>query len=253
MKEKFLDNLNAILCAFIGFTTLILLGCPALSIYTSTGGFIISRGYHSSIDAFQAFEYSKFAANGGAQNAGALAAAGVFSVFVLIAASVLLVVGVFTLLKKSGIFDWKIDEKLGNFDLIVKILMSCFAFFAFLAFVCVGAFAAPYKTVFIGGGAAAIFALGAAACAVMWLLPIILKKTAKKTATAAADGAATDNAEPVSKAASEKKVVKEVKEVEEVRSEKAAADAKPDDAKKTVKKTEKTQAEETKKSKNRIT
>jgi len=133
MKEKFLDNLNAILCAFVGFTTVILLGCPQVTILTVN--VFTGRSYQAGIDGFHLFGFSRYFSN--AANAGALAAAGVFNIFVLIGALALLAAGVFTLLKKAGIFDWELDKMIGNFDTVIKILcpvLLCSRFYRSSAF-----------------------------------------------------------------------------------------------------------------------
>ncbi|MDD4839425.1 MAG: hypothetical protein PHE93_01970, partial [Clostridia bacterium] len=114
MKEKFLENLNAMVYAFVGFVTLFLLGCPSL----------ISNnvaGLSTFVDSFGLFNYASYCVGVNLQwstsifsNIGALAAAGVFNIFVLISALLLFAIGVLTLLKKAKIFDWKLDEKIGN-------------------------------------------------------------------------------------------------------------------------------------------
>lgn len=174
MKQKFLDNLNWILCAFVGFTTLFLLGCASVS-----AGWI-------SVNSFGLFSFARFAKTqsfwGFDQYSveGALAASGVFSIFVLIVAVALLATGVFMLLKNAGIFDWKIDTKIGNFETVVKIVMSGFTLFALLSWMCSLIFAVNNASYSVGGGISMIMVFGLLATAVMWLLPIIMKKASVK-------------------------------------------------------------------------
>lgn len=174
LGTKIVENMNALLCTLVAFVTFFLLGCPAIvakSAWLSTF-----------IDSFGLFNFAKFASLGGFKAPGALSAAGVFNVFVLIFAAILFAIGVFTLLKKAEIFDWKIDEKIGNFDTIIKLVFSAFTFFALLSFVCVAIFAGANKiNSGVGGGTVAIFLFAIVACAIIWLVPIIQGAKNKKS------------------------------------------------------------------------
>ena len=198
---KIVENLNALLCMLVGFITFFLLGCPAVIDKSSFG-------LTSFFDSFGLFAFSKYCVATNRQLAitifkapGALSASGVFNVFVLIFAVLIFFIGVFTLLKKSQVFDWKLDEKIGNFDLITKLVFSTFTGFAMLSFLCVAIFAGLNSRLVagnnlnfnVGGGLVTIFMFSAIACATMWLLPIIMKNAkAKKSKKANADSAAAE-------------------------------------------------------------
>lgn len=188
------ENLNALLYTFVGFVTFFLLGCPAVVVKSST--------VSSFLDSFGVFGFAKFMGDYNSmfgivlyQSPGALSAAGVLNVFVLIFAVLLFVIGIFTLLKKNKIFDWKIDDKIGNFDTVSKLVVSAFAFFALLSLICIGVFAGANNANFgVGGGTVTIFLVGAISCALVWLVPVIRAK-APKAKTQKADNAGKAKAE----------------------------------------------------------
>ncbi|HKL94780.1 MAG TPA: hypothetical protein VJZ69_05810, partial [Clostridia bacterium] len=89
---KIVENLNALLCTFVGFVTFFLLGCPAVADKSTYG---LARFF----DSFSLFALSKYCLTVNRQygtifrSSGALAASGVFNVFILIFAILIFVIG----------------------------------------------------------------------------------------------------------------------------------------------------------------
>ncbi|MDD4839426.1 MAG: hypothetical protein PHE93_01975, partial [Clostridia bacterium] len=111
---------------------------------------------------------------------------------------------------------WKLDEKIGNFELISKILISVYTGFAFLSFLCVGVFVGANSRSLdfaIGGGLTAMFIFGAIGCIVVWLLPVILKSTGKNKSKKTVTGDSVEFESEASLEPSQANVNKDAKKV----------------------------------------
>lgn len=243
---KIVENLNSLLCMLVGFITFFLLGCPAVIDKSSFG-------LTSFFDSFNLFDFAKYCVATNRQLAttifkapGALSAAGVFNVFVLIFAFLIFFIGVFTLLKKSQVFDWKLDEKIGNFDIITKLVFSTFTGFAMLSFLCVAIFAGSNSRLVagnnlnfnVGGGTVTIFVIAALSCATMWLLPLIeksVKDKKSKKANADSDVAENEDAPKTNAKTAEKQTNEDVVLMSEVVEEPAKKSSASSATAKTVK------------------
>lgn len=177
-SNKVLGSLNYFLVAVSAIVTIVFLCLPLVS-YTSN---IISfKG--ESFNGFQLlnvkFEYLN------STNVAMLS--GIFAIIATVLAVLLLAAGVFMILKKFGVYDWKLDSKISDFDLVLNALASILAVLAFGVYLTAAFFKnanndLPNFFTTVTPFAIVLFVVPVALCLAMWLNSTYLESAAKKEA-----------------------------------------------------------------------
>jgi hypothetical protein len=114
--------------------------------------------------------------------------AGVFAIIAFALAVVILIASIFMILKKFGVYDWKLDGKFSDFDLIFNALASILAVVAFGVFLVANFLKnaqiqnLDHFTLSVTPFAIVLFAVPVALCLAMWVNSSIKESKEKKFA-----------------------------------------------------------------------
>lgn len=179
MKEKLTGSINYILAIISGIATIVFLCLPIVS-YSSTIGLYNSgktsySGYELLTENFKFFSSNNIAT-----------LSGIFAIITTLVAVLLIVAGVMMLLKKIGVYDWKVDSKINDFNFILDTVVTIFTVLAFGVFLTALFFVnansnLDFFTVGLTPIAYVLFAVPAVLCLLMWIVDAVKEAKAKKT------------------------------------------------------------------------
>ncbi|HKL94636.1 MAG TPA: hypothetical protein VJZ69_05065 [Clostridia bacterium] len=182
MKEKLMGSINYILCIIMGIATIVFLCLPAITYTTDIG--LYNNG-SLSYNSFQMLTMDYLFFN--STNVALLS--GIFAIITTVVAALLIFVGVMMLLKKLGVYDWKFDNKVSDFNFILDTVATIFTVLAFGVFLTALFFKnanadLTHFFVKLTPVAYCLFIIPAVLCLAMWIIDAIAESKAKKNVEA---------------------------------------------------------------------